>query len=260
MAGASGAAAGPPSAPAEPLDILLTNDDGWNAPGIQAVYTALTEAGHHVTMVAPDANQSGVGAAATFGGSLTLTRHSEHQYSVSGKPSDAARVGLSVLFADAPPDLVISGTNSGQNLGSNVIASGTVGAAATALNSGVPAIAISTEFDFTNPTAPLPFDDTADWLVALLDGLRSRAHGGSIQPAGIGLNVNYPVVGSAATGFADPAGVVWPATGLGGYRVTYSGGVRSRSTSRSASASGTTLLRSRSRTPTRPRSRTTSSP
>lgn len=213
-------AAGDKGDSTEPLSILLTNDDGWDAPGITAVYDALVAAGHDVTLVAPATNQSGIGAQVTFRGELTVIRHAENQYSVSGTPADATEVGLSVLFAKEPPDLVVSGTNVGENIATAAIHSGTVGAAATALKDGVPAIAISTEID-RGPRIG-PYEDTAEWLVDLLDQLQGRSEG-AILPDGVGLNINYPVVGSAATGFQEPEGVAWTVMGTGFLDVDYVG-------------------------------------
>ena len=222
VGGASSAAARNDDVPAEPLTILLTNDDGWNAPGITAVYDALVAAGHDVSMVAPAVNQSGTGARVTFSGDgLTLTRHEEDKYSVTGTPADATEVGLSLLFADEPPDLVISGTNVGHNVAAVTIHSGTVGAAATALKDGVPAIAISTEVTRTPQGQLGPYGDTAGWLVRLLAALKERAGAGPLLPAGTGLNINYPIVGDATTGGQAPVGVAWTVTGNGYIDVEY---------------------------------------
>jgi 5'-nucleotidase len=221
VGGTPAATAAPPSQGAQPLDILLTNDDGWNAPGITAVYDALVADGHHVTLVAPAANQSGAGARHTFSGNSLVLRHeAANKYSVTGAPADATEVGLSLVLADAPPDLVISGTNRGHNITAATIHSGTVGAAATALGDGVPAIAISTEASFTDPSAPIPFSDTAAWLVKLLGALQDRSQGGTILPEGVGLNINYPIVGTGPE-FAAPAGVAWTQTGTGFFDLDY---------------------------------------
>ena len=200
------------------LRIMLTNDDGWNAPGIRAVYDALVAAGHDVTLVAPAANQSGSGARATFGGPLVVTQPEPGKYAVNGSPADAAEFGLSVVFADAPPDVVVSGTNEGQNIAAAAIHSGTVGAAVTALNEGVPAIAISTETSFTGGATP-PFAATAGFLVDLLAELDEEARGRSLLPDGLGLNVNYPIVDAGGA----PTGVALTRTGTGFLDIEYGG-------------------------------------
>ncbi|MET0144336.1 MAG: 5'/3'-nucleotidase SurE [Ilumatobacteraceae bacterium] len=200
----------------EPLRILLTNDDGWAAPGIEAVFDALVADGHDVTMVAPLTNQSGASARVTFGGTLSVVRQEEHKFSVAGTPADATEFGLSVVYAESPPDLVISGTNAGQNIAAATIHSGTVGAAVTGLVDGVPAIAVSTEIDFA--TGSGPYAQTADFVVELVDTLQARARRGHLLPDGVGLNVNYPLVDDPD---GVPEGVALTATGRGFLDVTY---------------------------------------
>ena len=240
------------------LRIMLTNDDGWNAPGIIAVYDALVAEGHEVIMVAPLTNQSGVGGRITFGGALTVTQPEAGKYVVAGSPADATEFGLSVVYAGAPPDLVISGTNAGQNIAAATVHSGTVGAAVTALNDGVPAIAISTEISLTGATPPPPFVETAAFLVQLLDELQDEADGDALMPLGVGLNVNYPIVDSGGA----PAGVELTRTGKGFIDVGFgarrcprwAGPRRSRSRSASRPRRSTGLIRRRS-PPTRSPSR-----
>lgn len=186
--------------------ILLTNDDGFDAPGVTAMYEALKAAGHDVVMVAPAAQQSGSSASITSG-PLTLTRHSDTVYSVTGKPADAVRVGLFEVMKDNPPDLVISGTNFGQNSGHDVIVSGTVGAAVTALGLGFPAIAISAEIKFSEmqegfPSTIMVMPDAAALVVRLLESDLAL-------PDDAVLNINYPAVpareikGHVATTLSD---------------------------------------------------------
>jgi 5'-nucleotidase len=130
---------------AAPHDIVVTNDDGVSAPGIDAVVTALRGvAGVRVTVVAPAKNQSGTGSKTTAG---TLTYTSTKTASgypataVNGFPADTISVALDQLHLK--PWLVVSGINLGQNLGPVAIISGTVGAAKAAVARGVPALAVS---------------------------------------------------------------------------------------------------------------------
>ncbi len=186
--------------------ILLTNDDGYEAPGVTAMYEALKAAGHDVVMVAPATQQSGSSASVTSG-PIELTRHSETVWSVGGRPADAARLGLFEVMKDNPPDLVISGTNFGQNAGREAIVSGTVGAAVTALGLGFPAIAISAEVKLAEmqdgfPSTLMVMPDAAALVVRLLDS-------GVTLPKDAVLNINYPAVppdevkGHVATILAD---------------------------------------------------------
>ena len=137
------------------LTILLTNDDGYLSPGIRAMRQALLDQGHEVFMVAPAENQSGSSASISPDG-ITVTDHGLNVWSVDGRPADAVRFGLGQLMADQPPDLVISGINFGQNVGADVMISGTVGAATTAVRLGIPAIAISASIDFKEAGEAFP--------------------------------------------------------------------------------------------------------
>ncbi len=146
------------------IEILLTNDDGWDAPGISAAKGALEAAGHTVTVVAPLNNQSGVGGGLNTGvGSfVNVIEEAASVWSVDSTPADSVRAGLGAVLASNPPDLVISGANFGQNISrQGVNASGTVGAALQAMQSGVPAIAISVGLDLSESSIePIPFPST----------------------------------------------------------------------------------------------------
>jgi 5'-nucleotidase len=138
-----------PSGPSEPLDVLVSNDDGIAAPGIDALVQALAGLdGVEVTVVAPSANQSGSTDTTTPGSPASLTYAPGETASgvsgtaVDGFPADSVLVALDVL--GATPDLVVSGVNEGQNVGPLVLdVSGTVGAARTASRRGIPSLALS---------------------------------------------------------------------------------------------------------------------
>jgi 5'/3'-nucleotidase SurE len=190
------------AAAAAPLNILLTNDDGYAAPGIQILRNALVAAGHNAVIVAPRTNQSGKGTGvADAGAMLNLQFHpAENAWSVNGTPSDTVRVALEVL--KLRPDLVISGVNFGENLSVFANSSGTVSASVWALNSGYPAMAVSAGLNFAEAGLTPPFPSTlvaqesaAQWVVRLLGVLTAARHSGQLLlPDGIGLNINYPAV------------------------------------------------------------------
>jgi 5'/3'-nucleotidase SurE len=187
------------AAAAAPLNILLTNDDGYTAPGIQILRSALVAAGHNAVIVAPRTNQSGKGTGvADAGAMLNLQFHSaENAWSVNGTPSDTVRVALEVL--KLRPDLVISGVNFGENLSVFANSSGTVSASVWALRSGYPAIAVSAGLNPAEmPTfaSTLPAQESAArWVVRLIEVLTAARHSGRHPlPDGIGLNINYPAV------------------------------------------------------------------
>ena len=179
-----------------PLNIVLTNDDGFDAPGIQSMYAALTAAGFNVHIVAPHVNQSaqgsslgGVGAIAN---PIPITEFSPGNYFVDGRPSVATMVALDDLFAGHPPDLVISGTNRGDNVGQSEDISGTVNAAVQALFNGVPAIAVSAGADASG-SFNAGFANAATFIVDLVSKLQAaQAPGQPLLPHGEGLSVNVP--------------------------------------------------------------------
>ncbi|MFD9636507.1 5'/3'-nucleotidase SurE, partial [Streptomyces violascens] len=115
--------------PAGPLRILLTNDDGYDAPGIRLMSQRLTAAGYDVTIVAPLTNQSGAGTKMMSATTVTVKHPEPRVWAVDGTPGDAVSFGLAEVFAGRAPDLVISGTNFGPNVAALASHSGTVGGA-----------------------------------------------------------------------------------------------------------------------------------
>ncbi len=136
------------------MRILITNDDGILAPGIEALYAAVCDLGH-VDVVAPETPQSASGHAITVRAPLSVKRvHVNgvfHGWSVDGRPADCVKLALIELLKQRP-DFVLSGINAGANTGINVLYSGTVAGAIEAAFFGVPAMAVSlelsTELDF----------------------------------------------------------------------------------------------------------------
>lgn len=123
------------------MRILISNDDGYLAPGIIALANALRPYAE-ITVVAPESNRSGTSNALTLDRPLSLSRADNGFYFVNGTPSDCVHVALTALMTDLP-DLVVSGINHGQNMGDDTLYSGTVAAATEAYLFGVPAIAFS---------------------------------------------------------------------------------------------------------------------
>ncbi len=160
--------------------ILITNDDGINAPGIKALEQSLATAGE-VTVIAPDREMSATSQAISLHTPLRVHRIDDRHYSVGGTPADSVILALYHILPQRP-DLLVSGINAGGNLGENVVYSGTVGGAVEGAVHGVPSFAISLasrkDLDFSHAAA------FAGQLAAkvLEDGL---------QP-GMCLNVNVP--------------------------------------------------------------------
>ena len=123
------------------MHILVTNDDGIQAPGILALAAALRELGQ-VTVVAPDRERSAVGHSLTLHSPLRVFELRDGFYAVDGTPTDCVNMGIHSLLPICP-DLVVSGINHGPNLGDDITYSGTVAAAMEATLMGIPAIAVS---------------------------------------------------------------------------------------------------------------------
>ncbi|MFH1152709.1 MAG: 5'/3'-nucleotidase SurE [Pseudomonadota bacterium] len=127
------------------MKILLTNDDGYQAPGILALYEELRSE-HEIVLAAPDRERSAVGHSITLNESLRIAtiplNGKDKGYAISGTPADCVKLGLFKFFQE-PPDLVISGINAGSNTGVNINYSGTVGAAREAALNGLLSMAVS---------------------------------------------------------------------------------------------------------------------
>ena len=123
------------------MKILVSNDDGYLAQGINALADALEKVAD-VVVVAPDRNRSAASSSLTVHNPLRVSKVGDNRYSVDGTPSDCVHLALTG-FLDVEPDLVVSGINHGANLGDDVIYSGTVAAAMEGRFLGLPTIAVS---------------------------------------------------------------------------------------------------------------------
>lgn len=121
--------------------ILISNDDGYHARGIESLYAALRDLGE-VVVVAPDQNCSGASNSLTLGVPLSVRQSSNGFYAVSGTPTDCVHLAATGLF-EFQPDIVVSGINNGQNMGDDTLYSGTVAAAMEGYMLGVPSLAFS---------------------------------------------------------------------------------------------------------------------
>lgn len=167
------------------MNVLLTNDDGINAPGLRALYAALVADGHHVDVVAPMRQQSGVSHSLTVFEPLRAERIVDGDFTgigVYGTPTDCVKLALGQLL-DKKPDLVMAGINQGPNVGPDIFYSGTVGAAAEAAHDGVPSMAIS----HASHTGSGEIDAVAAHAVELAKKIRWDQ-----LPRQRVINVNYP--------------------------------------------------------------------
>ena len=124
------------------MKILLTNDDGIYAPGLEVLEAIAREFSDDIWICAPDEEQSGMGHALTLTRPVRLRQYGERRFAVTGTPTDSVTMGLRKVI-DGTPDLILSGVNRGANLGDDITYSGTVSAAIEGALAGVRSIAMS---------------------------------------------------------------------------------------------------------------------
>jgi 5'-nucleotidase len=133
---------------AEPLveRVLLTNDDGVDAPGLAVLSEVAATLASEVWVVAPEHDQSGTSHSLSLHDPLRFSRRGDRRFAVGGTPADCVVMALRHLMVDTPPGLILSGVNRGANLGVETVLSGTVGAAMIGMLFGLPSIALSQAF------------------------------------------------------------------------------------------------------------------
>ncbi len=166
------------------MDVLLTNDDGIYAPGLEALYRQLAVR-HSVSVIAPDREQSAVGHGITLDAPLrtkeVFVNHAFQGYAVSGTPADCVKMGVLEILK-SKPDILISGINPGANVGVNVNYSGTVAAAKEAALYGILAIAAS-----IHSREVQNYEEAAIFITELAEDVYANG-----LPYGTFLNVNIP--------------------------------------------------------------------
>ena len=167
------------------MKILVSNDDGYLATGINALINALEQVAD-VTVVAPDRNRSAASNSLTLARPLRVSSYGERRFKVDGTPSDCVHLAVTGLL-DEEPDLVVSGINHGANLGDDVIYSGTVAAAMEGRFLGLPTIAVSLVGKTLVGAQLTHFDTAARVAVELVEKLERAG----LAPDTV-LNVNVP--------------------------------------------------------------------
>ena len=167
-----------------PQRILVTNDDGVNAPGLKVLERIARSLCAEVWVVAPETEQSGAGHSLTLTQPLRLRKVGRRRFALSGSPTDCVLFAVCELMRDAPPDLVLSGVNQGANIGDDMTYSGTVAAAMEATILDIPAIALSQQ---TNDAKQAQWPTAAHHAPDIIRRLMAEG-----WPAGILMNVNFP--------------------------------------------------------------------
>jgi 5'-nucleotidase len=168
------------------MRILVTNDDGVNAPGLALLERVARELSDDVFVVAPEYDQSGVAHSLSLTDPLRLREIGPRHFAVKGTPTDCVIMAVRKLL-DRPPDLVLSGINSGQNVAEDVTYSGTIAAAMEGSILGVPSIALSQAYDFFTGRGNIPWDCAEAHAAGLIRRLIAVG-----IPPNILMNVNFP--------------------------------------------------------------------
>ena len=170
------------------MKILVSNDDGYFAPGITLLAEALRQLGE-VTVVAPERDRSGASNSLTLDRPLTVRRAPNGYFSVNGTPTDCVHIAVTGLL-DFTPDVVVSGVNLGANMGDDTIYSGTVAAAVEGYLLGIPSVAVSLA-----SKAGEHFDSAIGVALQMVERLRRQPFGEPVL-----LNVNVPDIAPAQLG------------------------------------------------------------
>jgi len=166
------------------LRILLTNDDGIHADGLEALERIAAELSDDVWVVAPEYEQSGASRALTLADPVRVRQLSERRFATTGTPTDCVMLGVTELVPGKKPDLVLSGVNRGANLAEDVTMSGTVAGAIEGMALGVPAIALSQMGFYEEGTSFAAAETYGPGIVRRLFELG--------WPKDVVLNVNFP--------------------------------------------------------------------
>ncbi len=170
------------------MRILLTNDDGINAPGLYVLEKIAAQLSDDIWICAPSEEQSGAGHSLTLTRPVRMRQHAERRFSVSGTPTDSVTMALKKILP-APPDLILSGVNRGANLGDDVTYSGTVSAAFEGALAGIRAVALSQVYSKEGVGNDVDFSAAEQWGAKVLRPLLDAP----FAPRTL-MNVNFPPV------------------------------------------------------------------
>ncbi|TCO73053.1 5'/3'-nucleotidase SurE [Rhodovulum euryhalinum] len=178
------------------MRILITNDDGINAPGLkvlEAIAAEIAGPTGEVWVVAPAFEQSGVAHKISYTHPMMIAELGPRRFAAEGSPADCVLAGLYDVMTEAKPDLVLSGVNRGNNAAENALYSGTLGGAMEAALQGLPAIALSQYLGPLNFDEELQFEASAAHGAATVRALLDQGHWDSADYR-IFYNVNFPPV------------------------------------------------------------------
>ena len=181
------------------MRILITNDDGINAPGLatlEAIARDVAGPDGEVWTVAPAFEQSGVGHCISYAHPTMIAKLADKRYAAEGAPADCVLAALYDVMKDARPDLILSGVNRGNNAADNTLYSGTIGAVMEAALQGVPGIALSQFFGPGNRDLEDPFEAAAHHGAATVRTLLDKGIW-TQDDYRVFYNVNFPPIAGA---------------------------------------------------------------
>jgi len=171
------------------MRILLTNDDGINAPGFAVLERIAAELSHDVWCVAPAEESSGAGHSLTLTRPIRLRKLGERRFAVTGTPTDAVMMALANIMVDGLPDLILSGVNRGANLAEDVTYSGTVSAAMEGALAGIRSIALSQVYSRDGAGDAVPFEPSETLASNIIRRLLETPY-----EKGTLVNINFPAL------------------------------------------------------------------
>ncbi len=174
------------------MRILVTNDDGINAPGLKALEKIARKLSSDVWIVAPEEEQSGSSHSLSLANPIRLRELAKQKFAVKGTPSDCVMMAVRHILHGETPDLVLSGVNRGQNIADDVTYSGTIAAAMEGTQLGIPSIALSQAFGFGGKSH-VKWATAERHAPAILKDLLKAG-----WPADVLININFPDVSAAA--------------------------------------------------------------
>jgi 5'-nucleotidase len=175
------------------MRILLTNDDGVNAPGLKMLEAIARQFSDDIWIVAPAEENSGAGHSLTLTRPVRIRTVGEKHYAIAGTPTDSVMMALGVIMKDSPPDLILSGVNRGANLGDDITYSGTVSAAMEGALAGVRSIALSQVYSKEGMADTVPFSAAEAWGAKVLGPLLEL----DFAPRTL-VNINFPAIAPEA--------------------------------------------------------------
>lgn len=190
------------------MRILITNDDGINAPGLKVLYSIanqITDAENIIT-VAPAFEQSGVGHCISYLKELKLQEIKHNKFTVEGSPADCVIVGVLEIMKNQKPDLILSGVNKGNNAAQNTLYSGTIGATIEASMQGIRSIALSQFYSSKNTLSDM-FSSAKEFGAPSVQKILTAGHWGNNDNP-LFYNVNFPPI---------------EANDVKGYKITHQG-------------------------------------